>query len=160
MTVRVETWESGDVGALGLVDGDQVTFYNQPLYKHTTRSEVRLPAGLTQANQLPRVDIIYAYADADGELAKAAVAVGAHAIVVAGFPTGAATPAQYEMLDRLRDQGTIIIMSNRGGLGRINTNNRYISAENLTPQKARILAMLALARQSSAEFVQEAMATH
>ncbi len=160
MTVRVETWESGDVGVLGLVDGDQVTFYNQPLYKHTTRSEVRLPASITRAGQLPRVDIIYAYADADGELAKAAVEAGAQAIVVAGFPTGAATPAQYETLDQLRDQGTIVIMSNRGGLGRINTDNRYISADNLTPQKARILAMLALMRDSSPEFVREVMAAH
>ena len=160
MTVRVETWESGDVGALGVVDVDAVTFYNQPVYKHTTGSDVRLPAGITRASELPRVDIIYAYADADGALAEAAVQAGAQAIVVAGFPTGAATPAQYATLDRLRDQGTIVIMSNRGGLGRINTNNRYISADNLTPQKARILAMLALTRDPSAEFVRAVMDSH
>ncbi len=160
MTVRVETWESGDAGVLGLVDGDEVSFYNQPVYKHTVRSDVRLEASITRESQLPRVDIIYAYADADGRLAEAAVEAGAQAIVVAGFPTGAATPAQYETLDRLRDQGTIVIMSNRGGLGRINTDNRYISADNLTPQKARILAMLALTRDPSAKFVREVMATH
>ena len=159
MTVRVETWESGDVGVLGVVDSDGVTFYNQPVYKHTIRSDVRLPASITGASQLPRVDIIYAYADADGALAEAAVRAGAQAIVVAGFPTGAVTPAQSETLNRLRDQGTIVIMSNRGGLGRI-TDNRYISADNLTPQKARILAMLALARDPSAEFVREVMASH
>src|SRR5262245_62212904 len=99
MTVRVETWESGDTGALGLVDGDKVTFYNQPVYKHTTRSDVRLAPNITRANQLPRVDIIYAYADSDGALADAAVKAGAKAIVVAGFPTGAGTPAQYQMLN-------------------------------------------------------------
>lgn len=160
MTVRVETWESGDVGALGLVDGDQVSFYNQPIRKHTTRSDVRLAANISKASQLPRVDIVYAYADADGAMIEAAAKAGARAIVVAGFPTGAATPAQYQALDRLRDQGIVVIMSNRGGLGRINTDNNYISADNLTPQKARILGMLALARNPSAEFVREVMATH
>lgn len=160
VTVRVETWESGDTGALGLVDGDKVTFYNQPVYKHTTRSDVRLAAGITRADQLPRVDILYAYADSDGALAEAAVRAGAKALVIAGFPTGAATPAQYQMLNRLKDQGVIVIMSNRGGLGRINTENPYISADNLTPQKARVLAILALARNPRADFVAQVLATH
>jgi len=162
ISVRVETWDSGDSGSLGVVDGDQVTFYNQPVYRHTVTSEVQLADGITDASQLPRVDILYAYAGADGALAEAAVAAGATALVIAGFPTGAATPAQYETLNRLRDQGIHIIMSNRGDIGRINipVNNDYISADNLTPQKARILAMLALAREPSAEFLAHAMTTH
>jgi L-asparaginase len=160
VTVRVETWESGDTGALGLVDGDKVTFYNQPVYKHTTRSDVRLAPNITRADQLPRVDIIYAYADSDGALAEAAVRAGAKALVIAGFPTGAATPAQYQMLNRLKGQGVVVIMSNRGGLGRINTENPYISADNLTPQKARVLAMLALAKNPSPTFVTQVLATH
>jgi L-asparaginase len=160
MTVRVETWESGDTGALGLVDTDKVTFYNQPVYKHTTRSDVRLPANITRADQLPRVDVIYAYADADGALADAAVKAGAKALVIAGFPTGAATPAQNQLLGRLKDQGVLVVMSNRGGLGRINTANEYISADNLTPQKARVLTMLALAKNPSPAFVSQVLATH
>jgi L-asparaginase len=160
ISVRVETWDSGDTGALGLVDVDKITFYHQPLYKHTTRSDVRLAPSITRADQLPRVDIVYAYADADGALADAAAKAGAKAIVVAGFPTGAGTPAQYQMLNRLKDQGVIVIMSNRGGLGRINTDNPYISADNLTPQKARVLAMLALAKDPRPEFVAQVLSTH
>jgi L-asparaginase len=160
ISVRVETWESGDAGVLGLVDSEKVTFYNQPVYKHTTRSDVRLPAGITRAGQLPRVDILYAYADTDGLLAEAAVKAGARALVIAGFPTGAATPAQNQVLNRLRDQGTVVIMSNRGGLGRINGDNPFISADNLTPQKARILAMLALAKNPKADFVRQVLSTH
>jgi L-asparaginase len=162
ISVRVETWDSGDTGALGLVDGDQVTFYSQPTYKHTTQSEVQLARDITLERQLPRVDIVYAYAGADGALADAAAQSGARAIVVAGFPTGAAAPAQYETLNRLRDSGIHIIMSNRGGLGRINTpvNNDYISADNLTPQKARILAMLAMAKDPSLDFLTSVMSSH
>jgi L-asparaginase len=121
---------------------------------------VRLAPSITRADQLPRVDIIYAYADADGALADAAVKAGAKALVIAGFPTGAATPAQYELLNRLKAQGVLVIMSNRGGLGRINTANEYISADNLTPQKARVLTMLALAKNPSPAFVSQVLATH
>jgi L-asparaginase len=161
ISVRVETWDSGDVGALGLVDGDKVTFYSQPLKQHTTRSDVRIAPGITQARQLPRVDIIYAYADADQVLADAAVRAGARAIVVAGFPTGDATPAQEDFLKRLQERGTPVIMSNRGGQGRINVDtSEFISADNLTPQKARILAMLALAKNPSAAFLRQVMASH
>jgi L-asparaginase len=160
ISVRVETWDSGDTGVLGLVDSDQITFYHQPVYKHTTRSDVRLNPNITQATQLPRVDILYAYAGTDDLLIDAAVKSGARAIVIAGFPTGAGTPAQEALLNRLQEQGMIVIMSNRGGLGRISTGNEYISADNLTPQKARILAMLALAKNPSKEFVRQVMATH
>lgn len=162
ISVRVETWESGDTGALGLIDGDQVSFYAMPTYKHTARSDVQLSPEITQAEQLPRVDIVYSYAGADGALAEAAAAAGARAIIVAGFPTGSPTPGQAETLNRLRDSGVHVIMANRGGLGRINmpVNNGYISADNLTPQKARILAMLALARDSSDAFLREVMGTH
>jgi L-asparaginase len=161
ISVRVETWQSGDTGALGLADGDKISFYHQPLYKHTASSEVRLAPGITQAAQLPRVDILYAYADADAALAEAAVRAGAKAIVVAGFPTGDATPALEEALKRLQQQGTPVLMSNRGGLGRINAaDSEFISADNLTPQKARILAMLALAKNPSPEFLRQVMASH
>jgi L-asparaginase len=160
ISVRVETWDSGDTGVLGLVDGDQVTFYHQPVYKHSTRSEVRLDPRITQAAQLPRVDIIYAYADGDTALAEAALRAGAKALVVAGFPTGAAPPAQEAFFKRVQEQGTPVVMSNRGGLGRINTNGEFISADNLTPQKARILTMLALAKNPSPAFLKQVLASH
>jgi L-asparaginase/Glu-tRNA(Gln) amidotransferase subunit D len=51
-------------------------------------------------------------------------------------------------------------MSHRGGLGRINTMNEYVSADNLTPQKARVLTMLALAKDPRPQFVAQVLATH
>jgi len=81
-------------------------------------------------------------------------------VIVAGFPTGAGTPAQYQTLNRLKAQGVIVVMSNRGGLGRINTENPYISADNLTPQKARVLTMLALAKNATPAFVAQVLSTH
>jgi L-asparaginase len=162
ISVRVETWDSGDTGALGLIDGDQVTLYRSPTYRHTMQSEVQLTPNIMHESQLPRVDIVYAYAGASGELAAAAAEAGARVIIVAGFPTGAVAPQQYEVLNRLRENGVHIVVANRGGLGRINNpvNNNYVSADNLTPQKARILAMLAIASDDSDDFLRWAMASH
>ncbi len=144
VSYRPETWSSGDLGALGVADLDRVRFYRSPTYRHTTRSEFRVD-GITRADQLPRVDIVYTYADAGTELIEAAVAAGAEGLVVAGFPTGSPTPAMEQALRAAEAEGVAVVMSHRGGLGRIQTGRPFTSADNLTPQKARILLMLALA---------------
>ncbi|MDX1499776.1 MAG: asparaginase [Woeseiaceae bacterium] len=144
VSYRPETWSSGDLGALGVADLDRIRFYRSPTYRHTTGSEFRVD-GITRADELPRVDIVYTWADAGPELIDAAVAAGAEGLVVAGFPTGSPTPAMEQALKRAEAEGVAVVMSHRGGLGRIQTGRPFTSADNLTPQKARILLMLALA---------------
>jgi L-asparaginase len=99
--------------------------------------------------KLPRVDIIYTYAGADGALIEAAVARGAKGIVIAGFPTGAATPAMDKVIKKVVARGIAVVMTNRGGMGRVMDKRPaemrpLIWGDNLTPVKARILLMLAL----------------
>ena len=151
---RVESWNSGDTGVLGLSDIDMIRFYRMPTTRHTANSEFRL-TGITRAAQLPRVDIVYAYVDAGPELVQAAVKAGAKGIVVAGFPTGSSSPAMNKALAAARDSGVAIIMGNRGGDGRIKTDREFISADNLSPQKARILLMLALIKKPTNDRLKE-----
>ena len=68
-TYRVQTFRSFDFGALGHVDGDGVHFYRAPLGAHMPDG----PFATSDLKQsLPRVDIIYSYAGADGALVDAA----------------------------------------------------------------------------------------
>jgi L-asparaginase len=142
ISYRVETYNSRDLGALGYVDEDRVTFYRAP---------ARKVAGfdVSTLQRLPRVDIIYTYAGADGALIEAAVNQKAEGIVIAGFPTGSGTPAMDEAVKRVAEKGIAVVMTNRGGMGRV-TDTRakearpLIWGDNLTPPKARILLMLAL----------------
>ncbi len=159
LSYRVETWNSGDLGAMGLTDTDMIRFYHRPEYRHTTTSELRL-GNITRANQLPRVDVFYAYSDAGPELVQAAVDAGAKGIVVAGFPTGGTPPVVTEKLRELEADGIAIVMGNRGGRGRIQTNREFISADNLTPQKARILLMMALANKVPLDRIEEVFSTY
>ena len=143
ISYRVETYNSRDLGALGFVDEDRVTFYRAPTRQAAPGFD------LSKIQKLPRVDIIYTYAGADGALIEAAVNQKAEGIVIAGFPTGSGTPAMDEAVKRVAARGIAVVMTNRGGMGRV-TDTRAAEArpliwgDNLTPQKARILLMLAL----------------
>jgi L-asparaginase len=48
-----------------------------------------------------------------------------------------------------------VVMSHRGGRGRVQTGRPFTSADNLTPQKARILLMLALAHGAKADELED-----
>jgi L-asparaginase len=145
ISTRVETYSSRDLGALGFVDDDRVTFYRMPVKSHTRAT----PFDVSRLRALPRVDILYTYADADGALIDAAVAHGAAGLVIAGFPTGSATPAMEETIRRVSARGIPVVMTNRGGMGRVMDKKAkearpLLWGDNLTPVKARILLMLAL----------------
>jgi len=145
ISTRVETYSSRDIGALGFVDDDQITFYRLPVKQHTRAT----PFDVLRLQKLPRVDIIYTYAGADGTLIEAAVAHGAEGIVIAGFPTGVATPVMDEVIRRVVPKGIAVVMTNRGGMGRVMDKKAsearpLLWGDNLTPVKARVLLMLAL----------------
>ena len=160
ISYRLETYSGKDLGVLGFVDDDRVTFYRQPVRKHTRAT----PFDVGALQKLPRVDIVYTYADADGVLAEAAVERGkAEGLVVAAFPTGSPSPAMEQALSRLAGKGVPIVITNRGGMGRVRDTRAgaadakrfYLWGDNLTPQKARILLMLALTRTREAAELQQ-----
>ncbi|NNE38087.1 MAG: asparaginase, partial [Gammaproteobacteria bacterium] len=76
---RVETWDSGDLGVLGFSDLDAIRFYRDPLPRHTLNSELRLN-GITSADDMPNVEIVYTYLDASPKLVDIARETGARGI--------------------------------------------------------------------------------
>jgi L-asparaginase len=144
-TMRLQTFRSPDFGALGHADGDKVEFYRAPLrrrYPDTEFNVAALPA-------LPRVDIAYAYTGSDGAAVRAFIASGAKGIVSAGFAPGFAGTADGEALREAVAQGITVVQCTRAGSGRTFRGKRlresgFLIADNLTPQKARLLLALAL----------------
>jgi L-asparaginase len=109
---------------------------------------------------LPRVDIVYSYAGADGALVDAAVAAGARGIVSAGFAPGSPTPEQRASFERAAKSGVVIVQCSRAS-GRVAPRRRLretgiVAGEDFSPQKARILLMLALLTTSNIAAIQEA----
>src|SRR4051795_4057250 len=144
-TYRVQTFRSLDYGALGHVDGDGPHFYRAPLKAHMPDTQF---AG-REINALPRVDVIYSYAGADGDLVDAAVQAGAKGLVSAGFAPGTPSPAQQAAFIEAAKSGTVVVQCSRAFTGRIAPRRRLretgiVAGEDFSPQKARILLALML----------------
>jgi L-asparaginase len=148
-TYRVETFRGGELGLLGYVDADAVVFYRASLKRHTARSEFDV-RGLTE---LPPVDIVYSYVQPSTVMAQALVKGGVKGIVFAGTGAGLVSSAERDAIRPFQampaETRPALVRSNRTGNGRVVALPEYdalgmVPADNLNPQKARILLMLAL----------------
>jgi len=160
-TYRLQTFRSLDYAALGHVDGDGAHFFRSPSRKHMPDT----PFAALDLDALPRVDIVYSYAGADGALVEAAVAAGARGIVSAGFAPGSPTPQQRTAFERAVKSGVIIVQCSRAASGRVAPRRRLresgiVAGEDLSPQKARILLMLMLTTTSDVGAIQSAFQTY
>lgn len=145
-TFRVETFKPNELGFLGYADSDgKVVFYRAPLRKHTTAT----PFDAAQRTALPRVDIVYSYAGADGLLVNAVRQHRSQGLVVAGFGGGTLPPAVVEAAAQAVKDGIPVVLASRSIAGRVvmtpqKEKEGFIVSDNLLPQKARVLLMLAL----------------
>lgn len=146
-TYRVETFVARDMGPLGYADSDQIVFYRRPVYRHTRRSEF----DIAKLDDLPRVDVTYAYQESDGAAIDAFVAAGAKGIVLTGNDADAVKKGQAK--------GVVFVQSDRKGAGRVAESEKsmaksVVTADNLPPHKARILLRLALTKTTDPKEIQ------
>jgi L-asparaginase len=144
-TLRLQTFRTPDFGVLGHADGDAVEFYRRPVRRHAPDTEF----DITGLDALPRVDISYSYAGGDGVATQAFVAAGARGIIAAGFAPGFCPPGEIEALTEAAARGVVVVQCTRAGSGRTFRGSKlrqagFLIADNLNPQKARILLALAL----------------
>ncbi|MCH7738183.1 MAG: asparaginase [Chloroflexi bacterium] len=145
-TLRVETFRPNELGFLGYADSDgKVVFYRAPLRRHT----VDTPFMVDGMTGLPRVDIVYAYAGADGLLVDAVRNNRSDGLVLAGFGAGTFPPAVIDAAVRLVDDGIPVVLASRATAGRVvitpkKDQQGFLVSDNLLPQKARVLLMLGL----------------
>lgn len=160
-TSRLQTFRSADFGALGHADGDAIAFYRRPLRRAMPDTEFDI-RGL---DALPRVDVAYSYAGDDGTAIRAFIAAGAKGIVMAAFAPGLLSPPEMVAAKEAAAKGIKIVLSSRAGSGRTFNSAKvrdagFIPADNLTPQKARILLSLALTRTSDTAEIKRIFATY
>jgi L-asparaginase len=144
-TFRLQTFRTPDYGILGCVDGEHVRYYRRTERRHAPDTEF----DIRRLASLPRVDVAYSYAGADGAAVLAFVAAGAAGIVSAGFAPGMSTPGEVAALSDAVAKGVVVVQSTRAGSGVALDGARlrelgFLGADNLNPQKARLLLALAL----------------
>lgn len=150
-TLRVETFKAAELGLLGYIDEDKVSFYRSTTKRHTLNSEF----DVTALSALPKVAILYSYVEPDPALIRAVIEGGAKGIVFAGTGNGALSVFEETALKEVAAMAAAsrpaLVRSSRVGNGRVIATAEYdalgvIPADTLNPQKARILLMLALTK--------------
>ena len=156
-TFRVETFTSRELGFLGYVDSDgQVVFYRNVTRRHTTAT----PFEVRGRETLPRVDIVYASGGADGVQIDALRQHGTDGLVLAGFGGGTYPSAFLDAGKRAVQAGIPVVLASRSSAGRVimtpqKASAGFIVSDDLLPQKARILLMLALDMTRDRQTIQE-----
>ena len=114
------------------------------------------------SSDLPRVDIVYSYANLGGEVIDAMVAQGVKGIVLDGVGDGNTTDAALAALEQAAKKGVAVVRCSRTGSGVVDRNVEvnddklgFIAGMELSAQKARILLMLGLTQTNDPKKLQE-----
>jgi len=156
-TTAIQTFMSPLRGLVGIASYGKNDYYNTPTWKNTTESEF----DIASVSQLPRVDIIYAYADMTGDLIDSSVANGAKGIVIAGVGNGNMNKVSLEAAARAAKKVAVVRSSRviTGTVGRnVEVNDdemNLIASDELNPQKARILLILSLLKPRTTGEIQQ-----
>lgn len=157
-TTNVATFKSPNSGKIGVVYYGDVKFYMQPLRKHTTQTEF----DINEIKELPRVDIIYDFANMNDDFVASSLKNGAKGIINAGLGNGNIYPSVEKALADAVKKGVVVIRDSRVYSGETTQNGEtddkkygFLTSDNLNPQKARILLMLALSKDYDPAKIQE-----
>ena len=134
-------------GPLGMVVEGKTWWFRAPVKRHTRTSEF----SIDRIQALPAVDIVYSYANVPGTALDALGTAGAQAIIHAGTGNGSVADRIVPRLNEWRRKGVVVVRSSRipGGFVLRNAeqpDDKYdwVVAHDLNPQKARLLAAVAL----------------
>ncbi len=158
-TSNVSTFQSPNTGSLGVVAGGKVfSSAGQASRRHTSQSELRVD----ELDALPEVAVLYGYAGDNSVLVDAAIKAGASGIVFAGVGNGNMNPNVQEALAEASKNDVVVVRSSRAGSGRVSLGAEvddakygFVVSDDLNPQKARVLLMLALTKTKDPTQIQE-----
>jgi L-asparaginase len=154
---RLDAFQSRG-GRLGAVDADRVSYARGVEKRGGAQSEFDLQG----VAALPRVDVLLTYQGAPGDLIRAAVDNGAAGIVLA-TAAGGTSGTQLEAVRYALGRRVAVVTATRTGAGRVAAAGEpgrvvavsgTLAADDLTPIKARIVLMLALARHADTREIQ------
>lgn len=160
-TVNVDTFKSLEFGALGIVDFQTVRFYRAPLRRQTILLDPTIRLG--------RIEIVLHYVGADGRIIRSLLqdSEALNGLVIAATGLGHVSETMYDAIAEVRSRDIPVVISTRVYTGRVmdlyaNKGQGVslrelgcIFADNLSPQKARILLTVALTKTKSSEHLQQ-----
>jgi L-asparaginase len=158
-TTKLNAFASPNTGPLGQVYDGKVEYYSTSLREVNVGS----PFNVKLDSKIPRVDIIYMYADAPANLINCEIADnGVRGLVIAGVGNGNFNKAYLDAISVAVKKGIIVCRASRCVSGRVVLEDEIndkelgtIVSDDLNPQKARVLLMLGLMNTSEKAKLQE-----
>lgn len=148
-TLNLDAFKAQNSGEIGYIIDGKVFFSHDPVKLHTVNSVFCV----SKLKKLPKVDIVYSYANDGSKVAiDAFLKAGAKGIVVAASGAGSIHEnSKNHLIKLLKAKKLVVVKSSRVGAGLVPLSKEdeeqgFISANDLNPQKARVLLMLALTK--------------
>ena len=157
-TIDCDTFEGGPSGIIGYIYNGEAHLLQTPINKHTTKSVF----DVSKLDRLPRVGIVYGYANASPLPMQAFVDARFDGIVLAGVGDGNFYKDVFDVAVKAQESGIQIVRSSRCPTGPTCLNSEvddakyhFCAALDLNPQKARVLLMLALTKTHDWQEIQQ-----
>src|SRR6185436_18638760 len=148
-TTKTNAFGSPNTGPVGQAYDGRVEYYSSSDREVKPKSPIVITAG----TKLPRVDIVYMYADAPSDQLDLLISKKVDGIVIAGVGNGNFNKTYTEAVKRAVAAGIIVCRASRTPSGRVVLHDEInddelgtIVSDDLNPQKARILLMLGLTK--------------
>lgn len=159
-STQLDTFKSMNRGRAGVMNTGKAYFFFPNNVRHTTRSQFSVDG--VKAENLPRVEIVYSYANFGRDTIDFLVQHGVKGIILAGVGDGNTTDTAMAGLVDAAKKGVAVVRATRTGSGIVARNIEVnddqlglIASMELSPQKARILLMLGLMQTSDPKKLQE-----
>lgn len=157
-STHVEAFTAPNAGPIGQVYDGKVSFYNV----NTRKSDKDAPFEVDNLSKLPKVEIVYMYADADPMLINTLVEKKVDGIVIAGVGNGNFNKAYYQAVENAVKNGVVVCRATRCNSGRVVLEDEIDDAklgtlvsDDLSPSKARIMLMLGLTKTKDKKQLQQ-----
>lgn len=162
-TTSVQTFKDVNYGPLGTVIMGDVS-----IDPTVNSKKLDFPVKITKDTKLPNVAVLYGYAGVDDNMwNKVLETPGLKGIVIAGAGDGNIPSYEGDFLKKARSMGIVVVRSTRVGSGNVtydynNLDTQYdlVDADDLNPQKARILLMLSLMKTNNSKEIQKYFNTY
>ena len=149
---RTDPFDSGDAGALGCVEEAELRMFRSwPQALAETAHAASALRRFLDAAALPRVELIFSHANADGEVVRALLSHNATAgplrgIVVAGTGNGTVHNDLLAALRQAQTRGIEVVVASRCAFGRVvpHSGQPLPDSAGLSPVKARLALALQL----------------
>ena len=156
INIKTEAFKS-QWGPLGMVVEGNNYWFRAPVKRHTGQSEFNID----EFDALAPVEIVYGYGNMSGTAVDAVGKSGIKALIHGGTGNGSVAGSIVPALQELRAKGVQVIRSSRVPAGFVLRNAEqpddkydWVVAHDLNPQKARILAAVALTKTSDSKELQ------